>query len=101
MSGATFERVVSQSGLHCCFKRYDCSCGLSFMRHTPFRELLVNRFELRPHQLGRCAKSGKRTKPLDLRAFSSPGQEETCSSCRRRAMYPQCTVAVKPDGGST
>ena len=44
MSLAKFERLMSESGLECRVRRYDCVKQLNVFRHVPlFRELMVNR----------------------------------------------------------
>lgn len=43
MSLVKFEQLIKECGLRCVFKRYDCSWGLNWLRHTPLRELFVNR----------------------------------------------------------
>ena len=43
MSLAKFEHCVETSGLHCVWKRYECSRGANWLAKTPLRELFVNR----------------------------------------------------------
>lgn len=43
LSVGKFEAIVKRSRLRCTLLRYDCVCGLNWLRLVPLRELFINR----------------------------------------------------------